>query len=136
MDKLLKENWDEYNILQRVLDGQTPELHFEGILCLYEKYRFGDWNRKIPKPESFCDKAYLLEADNSYCLFHQVHKKFGRHILECADSNNYLSFVFFDYSILQSAFASLDNKEQLPYIPTYYAFPEDRYDYQNGSHNW
>jgi len=145
MREVTEEDWKEYvcekltnSILATVLDGQSPDLHFGWISLLYKKYRLGDWRNEIPDPSSIPDKTYLMWDNESYCLFHSRHEKFGDHILECAHPYSENVFVFFDYASLELAFKALDlgGAEQLPYIPTYYAHPHDRYDYKTESHMW
>ncbi|WP_150523950.1 hypothetical protein [Roseibium sediminis] len=145
MIEVTEDDWREYPvtrisfpILEAVLDGQSPNLHFGFIAELYRKYRLGDWEGRLPAPIALADKTYLMWKDEAYCLFHSRHEKFGEHIIECAHPYSKNAFVFFDYSILGTSFAALNKGggEQLPYIPTYYAHPHDRYDYKTGAHMW
>lgn len=145
MRKVSQEDWREFKlesvstpILETILDGQSPNLLFGWISLLYRKYRLGDWNNKIPDPKTFQDKSYLMWEDECYCLFHKKHEKFGESILECAHPYSKNVFVFFDYGSLEPVFRVLDlgGAEQVPYIPIYYAHPEDRFDFKSGSHMW
>jgi len=145
MREVLEDDWREctvpkatYPMLERVLDGQSPNLHFGFIAELYKKYRLGDWNNEIPSPKSLQDKMYLMWKDEAYCLFHKQHEKFGNHIIECAHPYAENIFVFFDYASLGPVFNALNKGgvEQVPYIPTYYAHPHDRHDYKTAAHMW
>lgn len=121
------------NIMQ-TLANDGGGLHLSGWLRnLYEEYCFGSWNRKIPDPASLDDQKMLgSHMGETHCMFHKQHPKFGQFILETGDNYNINHFCFFDYSILEVLFEALDNypNVNLPYIPTYYASPEDRYDYE------
>lgn len=145
MSEVSEEDWKEFkyenvttSILETILDGHSPNLHFGWLSLLYKKYRLGDWNNKIPNPDSIEDKTYIMWDNESYCLLHHKHEKFGEHILECAFPYSENVFVFFDFAILEPVFKALDigGAEQVPYIPTYYAHPHDRHDYITGQHMW
>ena len=143
MLKVTEDDWKEYNlpivtnkILATLNDLQPTGLHLFWIAQLYKLYRLGAWHNKIPNPEAIADKTYLMWENEEYCLFHRVHEKFGKHILECAHPYGKNIFVFFDYQSLYVAFEALDNEIDVPYIPIYHAHPHDRYDYKNNWHEW
>ncbi|KIC11481.1 hypothetical protein RA19_05410 [Leisingera sp. ANG-M1] len=129
------------DVLERLVEGQSPNLHFGWLALLYKKYRLGDWNNVIPDPGTIPDKTYLMHEAESYCLFHLEHEKFGSHIIECANPYAENVFVFFDYSSMVAVFEVLDAQDtqpelQTPYVPIYYAHPHDRYDYKTGTCLW
>lgn len=126
-----------FPILERMLDGHSPQLHYVWIGNLYKKYRLGEWDNAIPDPKSIPDQTVLMDdAYYSYCLLHRHHDKFGENILECGHYYAKNMFVFVDYSILEPVFAALNADEDLPYIPVHHAQPEDRHDYKNGAPLW
>ncbi|MFC4672015.1 hypothetical protein ACFO5X_25935 [Seohaeicola nanhaiensis] len=125
-----------HSMLESALRSQSPEMHFFWISLLYKRYRLGDWGNCIPDPGALADKTYLGWDHEAYCLFHARHSRFGQNIIECAQPYLEKAFVFFDYGILEPAFDALNAGEELPYVPTYYAHPHDRYDYQTGEHMW
>lgn len=143
MRKVTEDDWKEYNfptatnsILASVMDGQPCAYHLYWISMLYKRYRLGDWNGAVPSEVEISDKEILVGYNDEYCLFHKQHPKFGPAILEGLSPYNPREFTFFDYTSLSVAFAALDEDEQLPYIPTYYAHPHDRHDYITGAHMW
>jgi len=145
MRKVTENDWKELivqkttsPILESIMDGQSPNLHFGFLAELYKKYRLGEWHREIPSASKLQDKTYLVWKDEAYCLFHKVHEKFGENIIECAHPYAENVFVFFDYKILKAVFDALDvgGAVQVPHIPTYYAHPHDRHDYKTGTHFW
>ncbi|KAB7616336.1 hypothetical protein F9L33_06195 [Amylibacter sp. SFDW26] len=140
-----EEDWKEYtfphvttSILATVSDGHACDMHLHWVSLLYHKYRLGSWQNILPDPKMIDDKTYLMWHNEEYCIFHKTHEKFGEHIIECAHPYSEKLFVFFDYFSLEPAFNALNkgSAEQIPYIPTYYAHPHDRYDYKTGGHLW
>ncbi len=145
MREVTEQDWKEvliptasFPMYENVVDGLSPNFHLVWIARLYKKYRLGDWDQKVPDPDSIADKTYLMWQLESYCLFHQKHEKFGKHIIECAHPYAENRFVFFDFSSVVAAFEALDEggATQTPYIPIYYAHPHDRHDYKTGAHLW
>jgi len=145
MLKVSEDDWKEYTfphvtcrILATISDGNPLGYHWFWVSMLYKKYRLGDWNNSIPDPASIPDKTYLMWHDEAYCLFHKEHKKFGNYIIEGAHPYAENVFVFFDFFSLKPSFDALNKggATQVPYIPTYYAHPHDRHDFQTDQHLW
>ena len=122
------------NIMQ-TLASDGGGLHLSGWLAnLYNEYCFGPWNKKLPDPVDLQDQQMLGSyKGEEHCVYHKRHPKFGPSIVETGATGVLNSFSFFDYAMLQPLFDALDKYPavDLPYVPTYYAKPEDRLDY-----NW
>ena len=112
----------------------ASHLHFQWLAEMYRLYCGSEWKRKIPSPENISGEAHIMWNEGTYCLLHERHK-FGQNVFEVADPKSPKSFAFFDYKVLPGVFDGLDsnstNFSPAPYIPTHYAFPTDRWDFQN-----
>lgn len=106
------------------------------LAILYRRFKIRDWNNKLPDVSSLKHKEFLWGENDTYIIFHRQHKKFGKAIVESGQNMTKNSFVFFDYSILKPVFHALDDDLPLPCVPTYYALPEDRDDYEQWRHEW
>lgn len=136
-------DWDDMltsrtstNVFETLFPELCPTFYLGWICLLYKKYRLGDWNNTIPDVDTFKNLEYIMWDNETYCLYHKNHAKFGAHIIECGHPYKSQVFDFFDYNILKSVFDALDYDKEIPYIPRYHADITDRYDYQNGKHMW
>ena len=108
----------------------SPSMHVFWLSMMYKRYRFGEWAGRIPEPEEMHGEGNIMWDFDQYCILHARHN-FGNNIFEVADTYNPKAFAFFDYEILQPVFDALDQNRLVPHIPTYHAFPTDRWDFQN-----
>ena len=136
-------SWDVKDLITQS-DDVSIELNTEtsdGFLShclafLYRVYRVGKWEGKLPEVSSLNDQQLLWGENYTYAIFHKNHKKFGNAVVEAVLCFHKNKFVFFDYSVLAPLFDALDNDKPLPCVPTYYALPEDRHDYDEWNHEW
>lgn len=143
MLKVNEANWKEYEylaartpIFERVMRNRPTALHLYWISEVYRRYRLGDWNNELPLPDTLSEKQCLHAHYDTVGIFHKKHKKFGSNIIEVSNPYDQRAFVFFDYQYLKLVFDALDSEKEVPHVPIYYAHPEDRFDYQNGTHMW
>lgn len=130
------------------LEMQSDFLFGTGTGCLasalttiYRRLYSDKWNKFVPDPSGYKDFEFLYFVNDEYIAFHRKHEKFGENIVEFGVNDLQNAFCFFDYSRLPVIFEWYDNHSQQldtqgPSVPTYYAFPKDRYFYGTESQQW
>jgi len=100
------------------------------------------WNKENPDVDKMENVEHLYGVNYDYVILHKQHAKFGNNIIEYGDSGkkNYFGFCDLHYfmNILHWLDETLDMEwpTEAPYIPTYYAFPEDRHYYGTKHQHW
>ena len=108
----------------------------KAFAMIFVEAKRGRWGGRAPCISDVDEEGFLFSENYDYVRVHLKHPKFGNEIVEAAGNFHRNTFVFFDFSSFENVFSALDEGTTLPYVPTYYAYPEDRWDYDFWHEKW